>query len=352
MGHVVKIDEKEVAVINDSSFVEKVVAFINYEPIRQEFTSFLRHINWSEAGISLFHNVLSKWDTQDQLQLFKYTQNRTITIDDVAKDHPVNIIDLFAYESGVRNKDRIRDLLSLRWINNGLGVGEGEAFLSLIIKDGRRPVVGDLQIGDSIIECKASGARVMGMSGFIGSRKMLTELQDFVLDFARKNNYKIDMDRFNKPNSFNLKVFNGGGMFFESIGDIVKHRGFDLTISEKQDISKAYCESMCVVLEFLKPTVEIEHWIVPFIPDNGQLSKEQVELVIRSWFKHWFKYYSDIDKFDYICCINSASGNVLMRSAEDFLNQYQTHIDKKHIRLGQPGFYDPGRGKSYSITLK
>lgn len=350
---IVKIDDAEIGFISSENveFKNKIVSVIHYEHVRTKFETFLETLGWLKQGIDSFNQIVSTWSINDQNKLLAYCNNRTITLSSLL-NMKINIINHFCEIAGIENRQDVKKLFSLKW-DVMAQMGDGEAFLSLILKDGNKLSVGDVGVGDKTIELKGYGAVVKGQRGFETGAGTIKLFREYVISFGKKSlgdSYELKESDYKKT-GFNVLPTRNGGIFFKEINNIVTRRGAVLTPAEKEEISRTYSKGMALFLPGLNTQDDYTNSIIDLIPDDCLLSKTVVNKIHTIWFKWWMEHYKNVESFDYFGIFNSKTNEIMIFDYSWFLTHYETLSDNKIIKYTYPSLHSTERARAYGIFL-
>lgn len=303
--------------------------------------------------MSSFISLLQKVKPEHQNNLCSYLLNRTITLDDICGKGKIDSRELTNIVFGTNSKKLTKALFTFGW-RAMPSVGDGEAFLSLVLDKGKKPSSkhekGDLLYGDKEIEVKGLSGRLMGQSGYGGTTSVVNKLKhnlQYILKQLNSDKEYLIPDEGIKYNVTKLKP----GAYFTLIKNAVKDRGSPLTYDEKLLVSSGYVQAINVLLEsaYISDSLFID-----IIPDSCDLTEDILQDFNIILLKQFYKYYYQIEHFDYMCLINNKTNELLIDDALTFENKLDFYIRNNIISITNCPSLSPNagsQGRTYAILL-
>lgn len=162
----------------DSNFIEKLYHTVSNKGLKlgTAITDTLDSRGLSVAKNEIF-SIINKYPGMEKkLKDFFDDKSRQLSIADIKSSQ--DIINVAASKTKLPDKFLEELINAGRASEGGKGVGEGEAFLTILGKDGRKLKVGDVSIDGKEIEVKGKGGRLIGRA---------ESLSEFYKDLANIN---------------------------------------------------------------------------------------------------------------------------------------------------------------------
>jgi hypothetical protein len=352
----VEIGDESVGEISseDKRTKNTIKSAVNATSVKDSFITFLRSIGWEDKGIKSFLGILQEVDADHQQRLLEYISDRSVALADVADGTKQNANELMSELFDINDPTIATELFGLEWPSTP-AVGAGEAFLSFILDQGRRPKgrgeKGDLLYGNSEVEVKGASGRFRGQAGY-GTGTAVTDQWEIALDVLNKElNPDYELEEVASDTGWNILGKTNGGHFFSQVSNMVKDRGTPLTKEEKMLISSEFVKGIKRLL--LKAEID-ESLIAGIIPDNAVFTIDFIKQVHQLLIKEYYEYYKSIEGFDYMALINKKDNSFLIDTADDFGDKLVDYISNKTIRMIVPNFSKAAgaQGSFYGIELK
>lgn len=326
---------------DDIEIKNKLSRVVGSSSVKKDLISFLiSNVNIPKQQAELMFDVLSKSD--DISKIKNYFLNRNINID--------SLIGNITEASSINSKlgligNTSQEFFNFSW-RTSPPMGPGEVYLSTILKDGRRPTTkekGDCMIGNSEMEIKGPGARLIGQSGYGDAKKMRESLFTAIKNIAFQLNIEHTVINDKSDNFWNITTRDGRG-FEKNLIEISKSYG-KFGKKELLIISAELVNAWGTYLLNLD-TRENSGIFIDCISSDGKINIKKYNRNLLSMF---FNYYYSLENFHYFCMTHE-SGKFLIINPKDFMKFYDNGIIK--IKA-PPSFTNQAgtQGGSFAIIL-
>ena len=336
---------------DDTKNISKIKGVVKSVTITEPLNNFFDSINYPDEQRQTVIDIISRSENSDQA--VEYFSNRTLNIKSIfGKTQDAHAIN--AKLLGL-NKTQSQKLIDINW-STSPAIGPGEAYLSMILNNGRRPSStekGDLIINNSEAEVKAGGGRLVGQKGYgdaktirSGLYNMLANLWTVLGDPKKIQSNPLDpMPK--DSNAFNF-IKTSGRFTEQALIKLAK-----LTPAGKFSSSdiKVISEEMLKVYKLYLLNLDInanKHILKSAIKPNGSFNMSEYD---KTMLYVYFSYYLSLENFNYLVLINTADARFKIM---DVRSIKLSNIDKFLSVKYRPSFAnDAGsQGGSYGIQLK
>ena len=334
LGNILKTDAKTQAEIKSA---------VNGAAFEADIKSFL-----TELGIPGEDNIetgfqLLRQSTNPE-QMLGYLNSRTLGPGNFTKSQdPISYTqDLLALPAKVAKK-----LFIWSWKSTP-STGRGEVWLSLMLKDGKRPTSsqkGDMMIDNAEWEVKGDGARIAGQKGFGDAKQMRGHLNNAVVKFCSDIGRKAPdfLDGSAGDNAWNIGK-KSAGLLGKSLEALAKEKKFgkeDLVILNKH-LLEAYSKYLLTFTTNLSLTKGI-------VAPNGKINIAKFNRVL---LEMYYTHYENTEEFKGIFLVSYTKANKVLacNTSSEFLKA----VDSGQIKIAAyPSFTDAAgaQGGSFAIQL-
>lgn len=324
----------------DIETIDRISRIAKSSSVKEEVINFLESINFPKRESQLLFDILSH--SQDVNKVKDYLLNRDISLN--------SLVNKVSGAGSINQKLGISGEESLKFFNfswrTSPPMGPGEAYLSTIIKDGRRPSSkekGDCIIGNLELEIKGPGGRLVGQSGYGDAKSMRGSFRECILNISNNLGIQHTLIDNNQPGFWNVTKREGRGLeenlmaMSRKFGKFTK-KEFGL-ISE--EIVKAWTKYLL--------NLDVRKYSGVFSDCIGTDGKINLTLYNRNLLSMFFEYYHSMEGFHYFCMTHE-SGKFLIIKPSDFMKFYENGT----IKIPNlPSFTDGAgsQGGSFAISL-
>ena len=276
-------------------------------------------------------------------QMLGYLNNRTLKPSDFTKvSDPISITqDFLALPANAAQK-----LYTWSWKSTP-STGRGEVWLSLMLKDGRRPNTGEK--GDTIIdkkewEVKGDGARIAGQKGFGDAKQMPSHLNTAIVNFCSRVGRMAPefLNDSAKDNAWNIGK-KSGGLLGQALEALAKEKKFD-----KKDLAALNVELLIAYKKYLLGSDSTLN-LTDAIASNGKINLAKYNRIL---LEMYYDHYAKTEKFAGIVLVSYTKANkfLVCTKPEDFL----TAFDAGQVKIAAtPSFTKAAgaQGGSFAIQL-
>ena len=332
-----KVKNRIASKLDDTSeYVDKISYITKLHEI------FVESKGFSEDDFEYLKNIIQKDSEESLTKLSEYLTNpKDITYFEAFKER-VNIPKMLSKEIGV-SESTLHSIFGMEGkMKGGKGVGRGELFLGLMIKDAKNSAKGDVNINGTMYEVKAKDARLNTTNGFGQGRTS-------VISFLRSLDEispKLKIYTKSKPNDWNFTYSKKKSMLNDLYHDAAK-------IGKLDEVISATISNIFVT----------ENGIWP----NASLNDQVGKLVIAAFNNHVDKrtgsidmdslnyallhanaiYYQSLEKFRAFFLIDPRSGNFAVFNPQIQDEKWL----KANVSYSVPSFGDAPTGMCYKIAL-
>ena len=190
-------------------------------------------------------------------------------------------------------------------------MGKGEAWLAIVMMQGSKAGVGDVEINGNNTEVKGAGARLVGQRGYGNAKKMGEQFKKALEDICS------DL-------GITYTVKDGNGLAWsvtkkeqrllgENLMEMAKIKG-GFSKSDIAIISKHIITSYKYLYEGLNPT-QYQEVLIPVISKNGVIDTTKYCLEL---LKLSYDYYYQVEQFVYFAMTNPNTGNFIIIKSDGF----------------------------------
>lgn len=276
-------------------------------------------------------------------QMLGYFNNRTLLPKDFTSvSDPIKITqDFLALPANAAQK-----LYTWSWKSTP-STGRGEVWLSLMLKDGRRPNTSEK--GDTIIdkkewEVKGDGARIAGQKGFGDAKQMPNHLNTAIVNFCGQTGRKAPdfLNDSYQDNAWNIGK-TGSGLLGKSLEALAKEKRLD-----NKDLKVLNNELLTAYRKYLLGSKKKLN-LVSAIGSNGKIDLDKYN---RTLIELYYDHYANTEKFAGIILVSYTKANKFLVCTKpgDFL----TALDAGQVKIAStPSFTAAAgaQGGSFAIQL-
>lgn len=343
--NVAELDLTKKQDLDISSRISSVNNYVeNFIPLNNIKNVFVNEKGFSETDYETILKFLKSDSIESLINLSTYLEN-PLTIDDFTKiTQPTNISNLLSKRYNI-SESTLSKIFSIDGkMKSGKGVGRGELFLGLMIKDATNASIGDVNVNGNPFEVKADQARLntqngfgIGLSAFYSFFNKLSEIDSLLgKKYGELNKKNVQSYNFYKSN--NSKLNN----VFE---DAVK-------LNKLNDVINAFVNTAMCGPSGIWPNSDnnIKNSIINAIKTN--IGKDGIFKDIDDFnYKMMYiniLYYQSQEFFNGIFLINPNNSNFMYFNPNE-----QDYRDlKKYTKYTQPSFQDNPTSMCYKISLK
>ena len=277
-------------------------------------------------------------------QMLGYFNNRTLLPKDFTSvSDPISITqDFLALPANAAQK-----LYTWSWKSTP-STGRGEVWLSLMLKDGRRPNTSEK--GDTIIdkkewEVKGDGARIAGQKGFGDAKQMPNHLNPAIVNFCGQTGRKAPdfLNDSYKDNAWNIGK-TGSGLLGKSLEALAKENKFT-----DNDLKVLNNELLTAYGKYLIGSKKKLNLISAINKRNGKIDLDKYNRIL---IELYYDHYSNTEKFAGIILVSYTKANKFLVCTKpgDFL----TALDAGQVKIAStPSFTAAAgaQGGSFAIQL-
>ena len=341
----VEIDKQVVGTVDsgDESSINKIKRLAGSATDKQSIVSFLEGIGYPSVQANIcFDDILSGPSSP---KVAAYFAERTIILEKIIG----KIQNGNTFNADLLGLDPKHSTLFWNFIwNTDPATGPSEAWMSAMIKDGRRPDTkekGDVRVGNLEIEVKASGGRIKGSDG-LGSNKQIPDHLKIALNNI-SNELKIkgfEVEDNRDPNKWNITTLKGG-LLESNLQKLasLKPKGFDKKdkILISSEIVNAYGN---LLLDF--DMTKYQSILSDSIKDNGSLD---VALFNTGLIELFYTHYYNRELFHYFCISNTENGNFLIIDPSPI--SFMAQLKNGNIKIKSAPSFKDSRANSFQIIL-
>lgn len=342
----VEIDNNVVGTIDDSDteVVDTIKATVSASGSKDAILSLLAELNFPENESKILFNIISNSENVEKVA--EYLLSRDITLGSILnKPQDAKVIN-----SKIGMTGKTSDMFyGFSW-RTSPPMGPGEAWLSAILKDGRRPSgseKGDVIVGDLELEVKGPNGRIVGQSGYGDAKKVRESFATSIANIAKY----LGLDGFEVINDLKNDGF----------WNITKRegRGLELNLKKiasdlgrpfnKKDLNMISNEIVGALRAYLLniDTKKYGSILSDVVSADGTINLDKWHSNIITMY---FEYYYSIEDFDYIA-FTTSSGKFMIAEVSKFKEFYDKGIIKAD---SVPSFTNKAgsQGGTYGISLR
>jgi len=333
LGKILKTDVKTQAEIKSA---------VNGAAFEADIKSFL-----NEIGIPGDDNIetgfqLLRQSTKPE-QMLGYLNSRTLLPKDLSGNDPISLTqDLLALPANVAKK-----LFIWSWKSTP-STGRGEVWLSLMLKDGKRPdstQKGDMMIDKAEWEVKGDGARIAGQKGFGDAKQMRHHLNTAIVKFCGDIGRKAPdfLDGSAADNAWNIGK-KSAGLLGKSLEALAKEKKF--TKKDLDKLNTYLVEAYSKYLLNFTTKLSLTKGVV------GLDGKINIAKYNRILLEMYYTHYENTEEFKGIFLVSYTNANKVLActTTKEFLSA----VDSGKIKIAAyPSFTDAAgaQGGSFAIQL-
>lgn len=221
---------------------------------------------------------------------------------------------------GITNKKLSDKLFSYQWSTQPV-MGKGEVWLALVLQNGSKAGIGDVEVSGSNMEVKGVGARLVGQKGYGDAKRMGSHFRNAMIHVCSL--LKIN---YTPPQGSGIEwsvTKTQSRLLGKSLKDMAEIRG-GFSNSDIKLISGAIIEAYKNLYTGLR-TQNYKDSLVSSINSKGDidLRKFNLELV-----KIGFEYYHQVEQFTYFAMSNHHTSNFLIITPDKFSDLLMKDIIK------------------------
>ena len=190
-------------------------------------------------------------------------------------------------------------------------MGKGEAWLAMVMMQGSKAGVGDVEINGQNTEVKGAGARLVGQRGYGNAKKMGDQFKkaledicgDLGITYIVKDGNGLEWSVTKKEQR----------LLGENLMEMAKIKG-GFSKSDIAIISKHIITSYKYLYEGLNPT-QYQKVLIPAISKNGVIDTTKYCLEL---LKLSYDYYYQVEQFVYFAMTNPNTGNFIIIKPDGF----------------------------------
>lgn len=287
--------------------------------------------------------------------LFDFIVNNYIKINDIKHlIKPKINSDVFLKNKNLFKLDNIFDKISLEFLQSIVQykwagsptIGSGEIFLCLSLTDVFKPLHGDIQIDNKILEVKANTARLRGQKYYLDTTSVHIYITNQIKKYLKltkvKSDYINDLLKSTSPNKYNLNVSNFGFYYAYEI----------LYSKATSKLKPLLLESLMTIFD--KILVNYSEKTRKFLHKNLELALTD-EITFYDFFKELtnvitidsFHRYFYEENINTIIFINTKNLNCLIINETNLIE----NLNKFKIRLPSLSIKSGPQGISTGVTL-
>lgn len=317
-----------------AQFVEKVSHITNIHEI------FVNQKGFSEGDFENLKNILQK-DSEDSLiALSDYLKNpKDITFFEGFKD-ATNLPKTISNLTKISESTLLRIFGMEGNMKGGKGVGRGELFLGLMIKDAKNSGKGDVNVNNIMYEVKAKNARLTTTNGFnLGGPAIISFLESLPSISTELKKYE-NLD----PSELNFTFKKKPSKLFDIVSDSVKLGVLDEVISSLiQNVFVGKKSIWPKASPLIKTS--IERAFKQHINRRGDLDMDSLNY---SLLHTNALYYQELEKFHAFFLINPSTGDFAVFNP----NSQGENWLKANVSYVIPSWEDNPTSMCYKIKLK
>jgi hypothetical protein len=332
-----KIQDNVVKKLEDTTeYVEKVSHIANIHEV------FVNQKGFSEPDFEKLKVIIQKDTEESLIALDGYLKNpKDITYFESFNDK-VNLPSKLSSETGISEKT-LSQLFSIEGnMKAGKGVGRGEVFLGLMIKDAKNSAKGDVNVNGIMYEVKGADARLNTTNGFgQGRTSILSFLKALESISPELSNYTKS-----KPDDWNFSFKRKKSLLFDLFKDAVKLGVLDEVIS-------AIVSNIFVTEYGIWQKAKVNDQVGNLVTSafNNHVNKRTGDIDMDSLNYALLYantvYYQSLEKFHAFFLINPSDGSFAIFNPQ---TQNENWL-KANTKYQQPSFGDAPTSMCYKIAI-
>lgn len=335
----VEIDNTNVGAVgsDDNDAIAKIKKIASSNVGKTEVEKVLNASGVPRKQIPILLDLLmdGDWD-----KVSTYFMNRTLKINDIL-NKKINAYDINSSLLGL-NGESGKDFFLFQWSTQP-PMGKTEAWLMLMLAGGSKAARGDVIVDGKNLEVKGKGARLIGQSGYGDAKQMPKHFKNALLNIA--SDLKIENFTIIDGNSLAWQINKKAPSLLEdNLKELSSLKGGfkknDLLIVSNR-ITESY-KNLYTQLD----TKKLAGMFIDAISSNGSIDYTRYNAAL---LKEAFKYYHQIEQFDYFAMTNDITGNVLIMEPSSF----EKFVDNGEIKFGTPSWSEAAgtQGAAFSIAI-
>jgi len=211
---------------------------------------------------------------------------------------------------GITDKKLSDKLFSFQWATQP-PMGKGEAWLALVLENGSKAGVGDVNVNGMNTEVKGVGARLVGQHGYGDAKQMGNHLRNALLTICA--NLNIDYTPETGSGLDWSVTKRDSRLLGKNLQEMSKIKG-GFSKTDIQLISSSLIDAYKNLYTGLQ-TTKYKNILIPLIKKDGSLDANGYNITT---LKMSFDYYHQVEQFVYFAMTNNKTGNFLIIEPKDF----------------------------------